>query len=73
MDFIQMAVEAHLKLAYVAAQARLERLEKERPRLSRHYSRMRQTQAVIGLLEEVRGIAAQDPEHWDDDEDIVPF
>lgn len=73
MDAHITAVRSHLKLANAVLEERLRALETTRTRLSRHYSTVAHTRAMLTLVEELRGLAEQDPDMWDAEPDIVPF
>lgn len=65
--------EAQLRSAKLVLEHRLKRLKNKRSKLSLHYNRLRHTQILLSLVEEVLGVIQQDPDHWDDEPDLVPF
>ncbi len=73
MDADLSAANAHLYLTMLCLVARQSRLEKTTTRMSRHYSRIAHTVALIHLVEELQGLVQQDPDMWDDEPDLVPF
>lgn len=73
MDIELAAARANLKLAEQALTIRRKRLENTTTKLSRHYNTVQHTEALIGLLQELRGLLEQDPQKWDDEPDLVPF
>lgn len=73
MDKELQQATSQLRLALMCLQQREKRLQNTGRKLSRHYNRVQHTQAMIGLLEEILGVALQDPDVWDDEPDLVPF
>lgn len=73
MDADLSAANAHLRLAEMALAHRLAELEKSKSRMSRHYSRMAHTAALLILVNELQGLVAQDPDEWDEEPELVPF
>lgn len=68
-----LVARANCKLALQAMTSRRKRLQNTRSKLSRHYSTARHTDAMIALLEELLGFMMQDPEEWDNEEELLPF
>lgn len=73
MDIEQSAAESHVKLAVMVMQSRHKRLTATTERYSRHYSKLAHTMAIIVLLEELQEMLLQDPDHWDDEKEDLPF
>ena len=73
MDTELQAATSTLRLSLMAMQQREKRLKKTVSKLSRHYSRVAHTGAAIALLEQLLGMMLQDPDHWDDEPDVIPF
>ena len=73
MDIELQVVRSHLRLAAMALQQRTRKLENTRSKLSRHYSTVAHTAALLVLLEELQGLVLQDPDLWDDEPENVPF
>lgn len=73
MDNQLKLIEMMLKTAIGMAKSRQVDIESKPVGLSRRWSRLRHTEAIIGLLEELQGVVAQDPDHWDDDPELLPF
>ncbi len=73
MDTELAAAESQLRLASKILHVRQMRLAKTTTRMSRHYNKVKHTDAMISLLEELRGFVLQDPDYWDEEPDLVPF
>jgi len=73
MDANLSVAESRLKLALKNMQDRLRLLEKPPNKKSYHYNRVKHTRAVIVLMTELMAIMKEDPDHWDDEHDEVPF
>lgn len=66
-------VIGQLKLVQLVLEHRQKRLVSTTTKLSRHYSTLRHTDAMLAFLEEMQGVCQQDPTNWDDEPDLVPF
>lgn len=73
MDEYMQSVTSQLKLADLMLHARLAKLERQTDRPSRHYNRLQHTRSMLLLVQELRGMALQDPDMWEDEPDLVPF
>jgi len=73
MDIHLQVLASHLRLAEMALEARTKGLENTRSKHSRHYNRVNHTAAMLSLVQELRGLALQDPDVWDDEPELVPF
>ena len=73
MDTELQVVADQLRLAEMALEHRLKKLENTRSKLSRHYNRVSHTTALLSLVQEMRGVVLQDPDVWDEEPDLVPF
>lgn len=73
MDTELQVALGHVKGARILLQHRQERLAKTRERYSRYYSRVRHTDLLITMLEEVEEAMGLDPDLWEDAEGQLPF
>lgn len=73
MDIELRNATSQLRLALLSMQHRHKRLVATTERKSRHYNRLQHTAAAVSLLEELLGMLLQDPDHWDDEPESVPF
>lgn len=72
-DIQLVAARSQVRLALMAMEQRRKILAKLESKLSRHYNRVAHTEATIILMEELLGMMLQDPDHWDDEPELVPF
>ncbi len=67
------AVQQHLKLCHKLLQVRLAKVAAQPPGEILRNNQVMHTQALLGLLSVLRGMAAHDTVDWWDDHDGVPF
>lgn len=66
-------VRSHLRLCAMALEERQKRLDNTTSKLSLHYNRVAHTAMMLELVQELQGLATQDPDLWEDEPDVVPF
>lgn len=73
MDKYLAATQAHIRLAQLALGARMDALESQPKGMSRRYSKMQHTTALLHLIDEVDKLLQSDPDVWEKEKDEVPF
>jgi len=72
-DIYIIELRRHLGMCANILEARGKTSEREQVGMSLHFSRIRHTNIMLNLVNELRGVVEQDPENWDDEPDVVPF
>lgn len=73
MDDSLNAVRQHLKLCHKLLQVRFAKVANQPKGMILRNNQMKHTQAMLGLLAVLRGMAAHDALDWWEDHDDVPF
>ncbi len=73
MDVNLSVAESRVHLALKNMHDRLKHLENTSSKGSLHYNRLAHTKAIINMMSELLGAIKQDPDHWEDEPDLVPF
>ncbi len=73
MDTELQVALGHVKGARIVMTHRLKRLHQTRERYSRYYTRVKHTELLIHLLEEVEEAMGIDPDMWDEEAVVFPF
>lgn len=63
----------HLTLCEQLLRERTKKVARDPKGMTRYEARVTHTLTMYHLVQELRGIAEQDPDMWDDEPDIRPF
>lgn len=73
MDMYLNELIRHLSLCEQLLRERSKKVSREPTGGVRYQARVTHTLTMYHLVQELRGIAEQDPDKWDDEPDLVPF
>lgn len=72
-DIYLEEVRRHLEQCERLLKERTKKVSRDKTGLTTYEARVSHTLTMYHLVQELRGVVMQDPDHWADEPDIVPF